>query len=136
MSLNKPEVLVDATRYFSKYIGCIGIPQRGRFVDGGARFAAKGGQSFGDRLHVGHPVSDHQWIFFEPGSFGGDAHGTFCNSSQLNDTLGNQIDVRFDSLIYVVEQFVQSNEVWAFDIPMSLFELHLKIHRICQTLVQ
>ncbi len=48
----------------------------------------------------------------------------------------DQIHVGFHRLVNLIEQFVQPDEMRAFDIPVGLFHLRLQIHGVGQALIQ
>ena len=50
----------------------------------------------------------------------------FGDPAQLDDALGNQIHVLFDCFVDLIEQFMQSDEIRAFHIPMRLLHLQLQ----------
>jgi hypothetical protein len=54
----------------------------------------------------------------------------------LHDPFGDQINIGFHRLINLVEEFVQTDKVWAFHVPMGLFHLRLEVHRVRKPLVQ
>ncbi len=80
-------------------------------------------------------IRDRQWILFEPGAGCGNAHSALRDSSQLDNAFGDQIHVGLHRLVNLIEKFMQPDKVRAFHVPMRLFQLHLKIHSVCQPLV-
>jgi len=63
------------------------------------------------------------------------AHRSFRDTAQLNNAFGNHIHVRFYLLSNLIEQFMQTNKVRSFHVPMRLLELHLEINGVGQALV-
>lgn len=58
------------------------------------------------------------------------------DSAQFNRSFGNVISELLQFLSHLVEQFVQTDEVWPFDVPMRLFGLEAKIENVGQLLVE
>ena len=80
-------------------------------------------------------VGNCQRVFVESGAGGGDAGRPLSDSSKLHNAFSDQVGIRFNSFVDPIEEFVQPNEMRAFDVPVCLFHLGLEIHSIGEALI-
>jgi hypothetical protein len=53
-----------------------------------------------------------------------------CDSTEFDGAFGDVIGEYLELFGDLVEQFMQADEVRPFDVPMRLFELHLKVYQV------
>ena len=64
------------------------------------------------------------------------ADGSLGASTELNDPLGDDIDMLSSVGVDLVEEFVQGDEVRPLHIPMRLLGLHHEVDRVGQPLLE
>jgi hypothetical protein len=94
MGLYKPKPFIYPTRDFGENIRSVCVAQCIRFIDCVTGLMSKGGQRLGNRLNVSMTISDGQRILFKAGTGRGGPRSAFRDTTQLHNTLGNQIDLR------------------------------------------
>ena len=57
------------------------------------------------------------------------------DTAELDRPLGNQVDVVFDTLVDLIEELMQRDEVRPFDIPVRVFAMQLEINGIGEACV-
>jgi len=135
MGFDEPKPFIYTAGNFGKNVSRVGVFQFVRFIDRFSSFVPEGGQGFGDRFDMRVPVRDIKRVLLEARAFSGDSRCALGDAPQLDDALGDQIHITLDRLIYLIEQFVQPDKMGAFDVPMRLLHLRLKIHCVCKLLV-
>src|SRR6266404_1457663 len=136
MSFDKPKSFIYAARNFREYVGSVGIPQLFRLLNRFAGFMSEGGQSFGNGFHMRVAIGDVQRILFQARACGCDTRSALSNAAELHDALSAQIHITLDRLINLIEKFVQTDEVGAFDVPMRLLELQLQVNAVRKPLIE
>ena len=61
--------------------------------------------------------------------------GACRNTVQLHNVFGNHVNIILGLLGDFIEQFVQSNKVRTFHIPMGLVQLQIKINSTCRAFI-
>src|SRR5256886_13692178 len=65
-----------------------------------------------------------------------DRAGPLRDAAQLNDALGQEVDVLERGVMQLVEQLVERDELGTFHVPVGLLRLQLEVDRVRQSLVQ
>src|SRR6266853_3239868 len=120
MSFDKPKPFIYPTRDFGEYVGRVGIVQLVRLVNRFAGFVSKSGQGFGNGFDMRVAIGDVERVLFQTRAFGCDTRGALGYTAQLDYALSDQIHITLHGFINLVEKFVQTDEVGAFDVPMGL----------------
>jgi len=121
MGFDEPKPFVYATRDFREHIRGISILQLVRLINGLADFASEGGQRFANGFDVRVTVGNVEVILFQARAFRGQPRSALRNATELNNAFRDQINISFHSLVNFVEQFMQTDEVGAFDIQCACF---------------
>ena len=136
VGFDEPEVHVRAAGDFGKDVCGVGVFELGRGDDGGADEFAVEGDFMGEFGHVFSAAVDGGGVLGETGGFGDDADAAMGDAAELDDAFGDGVDVADSGVEDFVEQFVEGDEVWAFDVPVGLFGEQHEVDGVGEALLQ
>jgi hypothetical protein len=125
VSLDEPQPLVRPARDLGEDVRSVGIAEIVALSDRRSHGLAERRQSVRQGLDVVARVGALGAVFSECRSPGDRAHRSVRDSTQLDGTLGDQVDNLLDVLVYVVEELVKGDESRPLDVPVRLLALRL-----------
>jgi multicomponent K+:H+ antiporter subunit G len=123
----QPEVLVDLTGDFSEKIGSVLIASLVCGIDGVASEFAKPRKSVSHRDDMFALGRNLARICLQLGAEGDGLRRPIGEPAQRYGPFGDIVNKAADARLDLIEQFVQGDEVGAFDVPVRLFEAQAQI---------
>lgn len=136
MGFDEPEFLVEVARDAGKEVGGVFVAEFVGLIDGGADGLADGGEGGGEGFDVIAAAGDGEGVSGELGFLADRGDGSFGRSAEGGDAFGDVINESQNLAGDAVEEFVEGDEVGAFDVPVGLFGLELQIDEVGQVLVE